>query len=253
MGKYRYISLPIALFLGVACAAMGQQESGPPKNSPTVQEKNRPLTNVDVLRMFKAGLGRNTILLLIQKSKTDFDTGPDALIEMKKQGVPEEILTAMLSSKSESNKQSTVATPIPSVPGSQLSSSDGSLSPGFRQSGIPAFDAIERVPTIKLEGESALAYEPRKLDAEKVLAEAKREIKSATDKDAYEVLRVWLFSKYQMLSREIDPAWTRYSKVVHQCSAEAHAYFASDEMNDYVRKMASQKTCREKEKELMSR
>ena len=45
------------------------------------------MTNADVINMVKAGLTENTIVLDIQLSPTAFDTSPNALIELKNQGV----------------------------------------------------------------------------------------------------------------------------------------------------------------------
>ena len=58
---------------------------------------NGPLTNADVIRMFKANLAESTILLAIdQRPACAFDTTPDALIELKNVGVPQAIMDAML-------------------------------------------------------------------------------------------------------------------------------------------------------------
>jgi hypothetical protein len=60
------------------------------------QEENKVLTNADVLNMAKSGMSEKTILLLIQQSQAKFDTSPNALIELKKGGVSDEVLNSML-------------------------------------------------------------------------------------------------------------------------------------------------------------
>jgi hypothetical protein len=54
------------------------------------------LTNGEIVRMVKAGLSEETILLDIQKGPDRFDTSPAALIDLKSQGVPESVLQGML-------------------------------------------------------------------------------------------------------------------------------------------------------------
>ncbi len=57
------------------------------------------LTNADIVKMSKAGLSEGIILRAIQVSNTNFTTTPDALIYLKKQGVSERILGAVLDSR----------------------------------------------------------------------------------------------------------------------------------------------------------
>ena len=66
----------------------------------TAQEVRKPLTNADVIEMAKAGLPERTIILAIQKGPTSFDTSPQALIQLKNQGVSASVLDAMLQSGS---------------------------------------------------------------------------------------------------------------------------------------------------------
>src|SRR6478609_2921455 len=61
------------------------------------QSTKKPLTNADVIDMVQAGLGESTVLLAIKNSGTNFDTSPQALIELKKKGVSQSIMDAMLS------------------------------------------------------------------------------------------------------------------------------------------------------------
>jgi hypothetical protein len=68
----------------------------PPSVTASDHPKATPLTNEDVIGMVKAGIAEQTILLDIRKGPTQFDTSPAALIELKKQGVPDSILRGML-------------------------------------------------------------------------------------------------------------------------------------------------------------
>src|SRR6478752_1278483 len=60
------------------------------------QSTKKPLTNTDVVDMVRAGLADSTIILAIKNSGTNFDTSPQALIELKKSGVSQSVMDAML-------------------------------------------------------------------------------------------------------------------------------------------------------------
>lgn len=59
-----------------------------------IQEKS--LTNDDIVKMVAAGLTESTIVQVISKVSSSFDTSPDALIKLKQQGVTAKIIEAML-------------------------------------------------------------------------------------------------------------------------------------------------------------
>lgn len=61
------------------------------------QQPRAPITNADVVSMTKSGLGEQTIVLAIQQGSTNFDTSPQTLVELKKAGVADAVLNAMLS------------------------------------------------------------------------------------------------------------------------------------------------------------
>jgi hypothetical protein len=61
-----------------------------------VGQEVKRLTNADVVAMVKAGLPETTVILAIQKGPTAFDTSPEALIQLKNQGVSPKVLDAML-------------------------------------------------------------------------------------------------------------------------------------------------------------
>lgn len=75
--------LAFALFLVSSMMAIGQDSHG-------------PMTNSDVLYMVKSGLGEQTIVLAIKQGNAKFDTSPQSLIELKKAGVGESVLNAMI-------------------------------------------------------------------------------------------------------------------------------------------------------------
>ena len=79
------------------------------------QSTKKPLTNADVVDMVQAGLGESTVILSIKNSGTNFDTSPQALIELKKKGVSQSIMDAMLSAATASPAATDVSGVGPAV------------------------------------------------------------------------------------------------------------------------------------------
>ena len=65
-------------------------------NAFVFQDTQKSLTNDDVVKMLAAGLSESTIVQVIDKVPSNFDTSPDALIKLKQQGVTSKIIEAML-------------------------------------------------------------------------------------------------------------------------------------------------------------
>lgn len=63
------------------------------------QESQATLTNVSVIKLVKAGFKEKTIITIIGNRPTDFTLGTEQLIELKRSGVNENIILAMLSSQ----------------------------------------------------------------------------------------------------------------------------------------------------------
>jgi hypothetical protein len=75
-------------------------QSDPNGRQSTVSARGVPppavLRNADIVMMTKQGLADDIIVSRIERSKTDFDPSPDTLIALRKQGVSEKVLAAML-------------------------------------------------------------------------------------------------------------------------------------------------------------
>lgn len=65
------------------------------KTAESVSSNPDVLTNANVVAMVKAGLPKSVILNTIQNSTTRFDASANAMIALKKQGVTDELLSAM--------------------------------------------------------------------------------------------------------------------------------------------------------------
>lgn len=74
--------------------------------APCNAEATKALTNADVVQMVKAGLPESTILLSIKSAPADFKTAPTDLIALKKSGVTQPVLDAMLTHGGESGAPS---------------------------------------------------------------------------------------------------------------------------------------------------
>jgi hypothetical protein len=73
------------------------------------QEARKPITNSDVISMTKAGLNEQTIVLAIEHGPATFDTSPQALVALKKAGVSDAVLNAMLTATKISPSKTTAA------------------------------------------------------------------------------------------------------------------------------------------------
>lgn len=60
------------------------------------QSREAPLTNASVVKLVRAGFKENTVISIIRSRPRQFDLSPDRLIELKKSGVSEKIILAML-------------------------------------------------------------------------------------------------------------------------------------------------------------
>ena len=66
------------------------------------QPPGKPLTNDDIISLVKAGLSDAAIVSAIQKSPTQFDISPEALVKLKKAGVNNAVIEAMIAGGSSS-------------------------------------------------------------------------------------------------------------------------------------------------------
>ena len=59
-----------------------------------------PMTNDDVIKMVKGGLGEATVMQAIDGAEPAFDTSADALVKLKQGGVTDKVIQHMMSRKS---------------------------------------------------------------------------------------------------------------------------------------------------------
>ena len=122
--RARFPGLLIAVLLALAAPSFAQS---PP---------DAPLTNADIVKMVKAGIPESVILRKVQVSESNFATSPNALIELKRQHVPDDVMAAMVDSEAAMRMPPGEPYPVlPPVPGS------ASAHPHH----LPTFDAALRI------------------------------------------------------------------------------------------------------------
>ena len=83
---------------------------------PTAAFAQETLTNQSIMEMVKAGLSERVVIAKIRTSPTSFDTRTDALIALKKNGVSEKVIEAMMSPAA----AAAAPAPPPSAPGGSV-------------------------------------------------------------------------------------------------------------------------------------
>ena len=73
-----------------------------------------PMTNDDVIKMVKGGLGEATVLQAINAAEPGFDTSPDGLVKLKQAGASDKIIQQVIARKSA--VPAAAATPPPPAP-----------------------------------------------------------------------------------------------------------------------------------------
>jgi hypothetical protein len=115
------LSCPLRMVQGAggrglpAGAQNGKAQDNPPSENPEQKVTKKTLTNLDVINMIHAGLADDTVVLDIQSSPTDFDTSPQALIFLQREGASQTVMNAMLAAAN--GKAGAPATaPMPAPP-----------------------------------------------------------------------------------------------------------------------------------------
>ena len=85
--RLRQVTTVLAVLLVVVAPSLAQSPA------------DAPLTNADIVKMVKAGIPESVILRKVHLSESNFTTSPNALIELKRQHVPDDVMEAMLDSE----------------------------------------------------------------------------------------------------------------------------------------------------------
>src|SRR2546423_11801507 len=85
---------PLLLLLSLSVCAVGVRAQARDQAAP--QTNASPLDNASVVKLVRAGFSEKTVIAIIRTRPARFDLAPDRLIELKKRGVSEKIILAML-------------------------------------------------------------------------------------------------------------------------------------------------------------
>jgi hypothetical protein len=99
----------------------------------TFGQTQKPITNADIVNMTKQNFDPSLIIKDIQTSSTDFDTSPQALIDLKNAGVDKSVMDAMLSAQA--RKPSDAVEAVHSTPVSASGPSSDSGNPACGPNG----------------------------------------------------------------------------------------------------------------------
>jgi hypothetical protein len=84
----RNILIRLSLLVAVCCATA--------LHSPAQRSPQPPLTNAAVVKLVRAGFKEKTVIAIIRNRPSSFTLDPDRLIDLKRNGVSENIILAML-------------------------------------------------------------------------------------------------------------------------------------------------------------
>lgn len=127
MPKRLLLCLPCILLLLPALHAQGEKK------------EKKILKNADIVMMVQNHFDDDTLIKLIEMSKTDFDISEDALVELMKQGVSSPVARAMLASahKQQAANKSAPSVDPPSFPATTSETPGNSPAPATQSSRKP--------------------------------------------------------------------------------------------------------------------
>lgn len=80
----------------------------------SAQTTKEKLTNTTIVSLHKAGLGKEVLITKIQSSECVFDVSTNGMVDLKKAGVPDEVIAAMLSKDATASKEGANQEGVPS-------------------------------------------------------------------------------------------------------------------------------------------
>jgi len=139
---------------GVSTNAVHAPESG----------TRRELMNTDIVKLSKSGIADDTILLLIKQGPVRFDTSPEALVQLKTDGVSDPVIAAMVTAMSpalpsepatalQEGKKTPIPTGVTLCVASMTGNFDGYLIGEMQK---------QRVPTAIIASDAAHGCDPKK-------------------------------------------------------------------------------------------
>ncbi|HLL74133.1 MAG TPA: hypothetical protein VK421_02625 [Pyrinomonadaceae bacterium] len=88
--------LLLSAWLAFGCGAAGVRVEARQQPTQTRASSEEPLTNAGVVKLVRAKFSEKIIVAVIRSRPARFDLSPDRLVELKRAGVPERVILAML-------------------------------------------------------------------------------------------------------------------------------------------------------------
>jgi hypothetical protein len=121
------------------------------------------LTNDSVISMVKGGLGEAVVLARIRSSPANFDTSTNSLLALKKAGVSDKVIEAMVSAP---RSGAAAAAPTPAAPSAAASAPSPSVSAAARNSAGGPAATLPRDSIFHLNGANYVEMQPQVVEIE---------------------------------------------------------------------------------------
>ena len=148
--------------LGAVVLLAGFLTGGPESRA----EAQEVLTNDSVISMVKGGLGEAVVLARIRSSPANFDTSTNSLLALKKAGVSDKVIEAMVSAPRSGAAAAAPAAPTPAAPSAGTSAPAPSVSASARNSAGGAAATLPRDSIFHLNGTKYTEMQPQVVEIE---------------------------------------------------------------------------------------
>jgi len=129
-------------------------------------EAQEVLTNDSVVSMVKGGLGEAVVLARIRSSPANFDTSTNSLLALKKAGVSDKVIEAMVSAPRSGAAAAVPSAPTPAAPSAGASAPPPSVSASARSSAGGAAANLPRDSIFHLNGTKYVEMQPQVVEIE---------------------------------------------------------------------------------------
>lgn len=148
--------------LGAVVLLAGFLTGGPAPRA----EAQEVLTNDSVVSMVKGGLSEGVVLARIRSSPANFDTSTNSLLALKKAGVSDKVIEAMVSAPRSGAAAAAPAAPTPAAPSAATSAPPPSVSASARSSAGGAAANLPRDSIFHLNGAKYVEMQPQVVEIE---------------------------------------------------------------------------------------
>lgn len=112
-----------------------------------------PMTNADVIKLVRSGLGEDTVIQAVNAGEPGFDTSPDGLVNLKQFGVSDRIIQLLISRQSGTPAQS--ASSVPGLAPLPTTSPSAAAAAPPQQQTCPDCGTITNIKEVKKKGSAS--------------------------------------------------------------------------------------------------